>query len=47
MTLFKIIYKLSVIYGQYTVIKRNTIELLELIGINVTELLEKVIGTEL
>jgi len=47
MTIFKIIYKISVIYGQCSVIKRNTKELLELLGINTTSLLEMVTGPEL
>lgn len=47
MIIFKIIYKISVIYGHCSVINRNTKELLELLGINVTSILEMVTGPEL
>lgn len=47
MTIFKIIYKISVIYGQCSVMKRNVKELLDLLGINATSILEMVTGPEL
>lgn len=47
MTIFKVIYKISVIYGQCSVMKRNIKELLDLLGINVTSIVEMVTGPEL
>jgi len=47
MTLFKVIYKVSVIYGQYRVMKKNIAELLDLVGINTTSIVEWVTGPDL
>jgi len=38
MTLFNIIYKMSVIYGHIKATYRHTKELLDLLGFNVTDL---------
>lgn len=47
MTIFKIIYKVSVIYGQYKVMSRNIKELLDLLGINTTSIVDLVTGPDL
>lgn len=47
MIIFKVIYKLAIIYGQAKVLSKNTQELLELIGINMTEIYDSVTGPEL
>lgn len=47
MIIFKVIYKLAIIYGQAKVLSKNTEELLVLLGINVTEIYDMVTGPEL
>jgi len=47
MIIFKVIYKLSVIYGHSKVIYGHSKELVDLIGPNVTKVLDWALGSEL